>query len=139
MILCKKIDKILHLDSKIVAIFFETSKDMKPKLSFDLTSNPVTFDPINFYHLEELSCFDLSEECPIASFESKQDDCESCDSEISLHFAYQLLKDESVIDDHVRHQLLKYEPEDDIIQSSSIVGSLCGQCHRSNESPHSSE
>ena len=116
MILDKKIYEILHLDSKAPATFFETSNDRKPKLSFDITSKPITFKPVNFDHLEESSCFNHSEEppcfdhlekCPIASFELKKDDCESCDSEIKLHFAYQLLEDESDIDHHFRHQLLE--------------------------------
>ena len=44
MILDKKIDEILHLDSKTLAKVFETSNCRKPKLSFDLTSKPVNFD-----------------------------------------------------------------------------------------------
>ena len=56
---------------------------------------------------------------PIISFASKQHDCGSCDSEIDHHF---------------RHQLLEEDPEEDKIQSSKIVGVLCGQSHQSNAS-----
>ena len=95
MILEKKINEILHLDSNTPEKVFETLTDRKPKLSFDLTSKPVTFEPDHFYCLEEPSCvecmkvslcFDLSEELPMSSFESKhffeseQDDCEFFDS-----------------------------------------------------------
>ena len=52
VILCKKIDKILHLGSKTPAKVFETSNDRKPKLLFDLTSKPVTFEPDNLDCLE---------------------------------------------------------------------------------------
>ena len=91
------------------------SNDGKPKLSFDTTFEPVTFETVNFDCLEEPSCFDhskepfnfdFSEEYPITSFEFKQDYCENCDSEINLHVAHQLLEDESNIDHDFRHQLL---------------------------------
>ena len=142
MILDKKIDETLHLCSKTLAKVLENeSNDGKPKLSFDATSEPVTFEMVNFNYLEGPYCFDhskeppyfdFSDEFPIVSFESKQDDCESCDSEINVHFAYQLLEDESDIDHHFRYQLLEKDPEEDVIQSSKVVGSLCGQSQRSN-------
>ena len=103
MILEKKVDGIIHLESKTSTKVFETEyKDRKPKPSFDLTSKPVAFEPANFNcleessyldNLEEPSYLDHSKERPIASFKSKQDNHESCDSEINLHFAYQPLED----------------------------------------------
>ena len=54
--------------------------ERQPKISLDLTSEPVAFEPANFDYLEEpsyfdclekSSYFDCSEEYPIASFESK--------------------------------------------------------------------
>ena len=62
---------MLHLSSKTSAKFFENeSNDKKPKLSFDLTSKPFTFETFYFYcleepyqfdHLNKPSCFDHSE------------------------------------------------------------------------------
>ena len=69
-----------------------------------------------------------------SSFESDQDTCESCDSEINLHFAYQPLEDESDVDHHFKHQRLEDEYEDDSIKYSKSMGILCDQSHRSNAS-----
>ena len=62
---------MLHLSFKTSAKVFENKlKDKKPKLSFDLTSKPVAFEPFDFDcleephyldHLDELSYFDHSE------------------------------------------------------------------------------
>ena len=103
-------------------------------------------EPSNFDYLEESYYFDFPEECPIASFESKrsfeskhsfeheQNNCESWDSEINIHFDYQRLENESDIDHHFKYQLLEDEPNNDSIKSSEIAGRLCDQFHWSNVS-----
>ena len=64
MILDKKIDEILHLDSKTSTKVFETkSIDSKPKPSYDITSRPVVFD-----YLDEPAIFNYLEEHPFFSF-----------------------------------------------------------------------
>ena len=88
-----------HLDYKTPTILFETeSNDRKPKHSFDFTSKPVIFE-----YSEEPIIFDYLDKHLITSFECKQDDYESCDLEINLHLAYQLLEDESDINRHFRY------------------------------------
>ena len=80
VILENKIDKLLHPDSKTPVKVFETSNDINLKLAFDLTSKPITFEPVNFYCLDEPSCleclkelsyFDYSEKFLMCSFKSK--------------------------------------------------------------------
>ena len=71
VILDKKKDEMLYLSSKTSRKVFENeSNDKKPKLSFDLSSKPIAFEPFNFdwleepscfYHLKESPCFDHSE------------------------------------------------------------------------------
>ena len=120
MILDKKINGILHLGSKTLtkAFFLNESNNRKPKPIFDMTSRHVNFKPFINEYLEE---------DPIYSFEFKQDDHDSCDSDIDIHLIHQLLEDESDIDHHFSYQLLEDEPKDDKIQSSKILGRICDQ------------
>ena len=66
------------------------------------------------------------------SFESKTS---SYDSEINLHFACQLLEYEFDIYHDFGSQLLEDEPEDDVIQSSKILGSFYDKSNQLNVSP----
>ena len=124
----------LHLKSKTsMKIFENESKDRKPKPLFVLTSDPITLEhsyldylekPNNIEYSEEHSFFNCLEKYSTDSLEYKKDNCESFESEINIHFAYQRLEDEPDIDFYFWHQLSEDNIEDDSIQSSKIVGSL---------------
>ena len=61
VILEKRVDEILHIESKTSTKVFETeSKDRKTKPSLDLTSKPDAFEPNNFDSLEEPFYLDYS-------------------------------------------------------------------------------
>ena len=109
MILDKEIDEVLNFDSKDLSSQSATISGKTSRQVWKTESNSNESEPSRDFTSSD-DIFDYLDEGSIDSLEYEQDNHESYDSDIYHHFSNQLLEEET---------------EEDNIQSSKILGSLC--------------